>query len=180
MTIKWKAIPGYEYRYEISTNGDIRSIDSYLNGNGGSKYFRKGSMMSTFINPRGYTQINLIKPDGKRKSELVHRLVLKTFIGELPQGQMGLHKDDNKRNNKLSNLYYGSAQDNADDRVRNGSQLNGYNHPMAKVTPLDLKLIPLLRELGHSWTAVAEVLGVEKSTAQKALKRQTFSPALTV
>ena len=36
--------------------------------------------------------------------ELVHRLVYKTFVGEIPPGYHIHHKDHNKQNNALDNL----------------------------------------------------------------------------
>ncbi len=45
-----------------------------------------------------------VKIDGVRKATSVHRLVLETFNGEIPQGYEIDHIDGNKQNNALSNL----------------------------------------------------------------------------
>jgi len=39
---------------------------------------------------------------------------------------MGLHRDDDQRNNALTNLYWGTGSENSVDQVRNG------NHPNAR------------------------------------------------
>lgn len=59
----------------------------------------------------------------------VHTLVLETWVGFCPPGKECRHKDDNKANNKRTNLSWGTKQQNAQDRVRNGTQ---YRHGRVK------------------------------------------------
>lgn len=43
----------------------------------------------------------------------IHRLVLEAFRGKAPEGRpVGCHKDEDRRNNKLDNLFWGSQQTN--------------------------------------------------------------------
>jgi len=49
-----------------------------------------------------------------------HELVLTAFVGPRPEGMEGLHGDDVKSNNALSNLRWGSRSENLHDSVRNG------------------------------------------------------------
>ena len=51
-----------------------------------------------------YFTVNLFDCDGKRRTERIHRLVAKAFIGEIPKGYHIHHKDGNKQNNRLDNL----------------------------------------------------------------------------
>lgn len=51
-----------------------------------------------------YFTVNLFDHDGKRRTERIHRLVAKAFIGEIPKGYHIHHKDGNKQNNRLDNL----------------------------------------------------------------------------
>ena len=55
---------------------------------------------------------------GKRRS--VHSLVLEAFVCPRPEGLLGLHRDDVKWHNHVSNLYWGTHADNMRDCVRNG------------------------------------------------------------
>lgn len=65
-----------------------------------------------------------LKVDGNTFVRFVHHLVLEAFVGPRPEGMRGLHRDDNPFNNSVGNLYWGTAQDNAFDRVRNGNDHN--------------------------------------------------------
>ena len=62
----------------------------------------------------------------------VARLVAAAFIGPA-NGLLVLHKDDDKTNDTLDNLRYGTVQDNSDDMVRNGTSLKGERHHKAKL-----------------------------------------------
>ena len=46
--------------------------------------------------------------------------MLEAFVGPCPDGMECCHYDDNPYNNILSNLRWGTDQDNALDKVRNG------------------------------------------------------------
>ncbi len=86
-----------------------------------------------------------IDKDGYRtihagKSQIrVGRLVLEVFSimeGWYPgPGFLALHKDDNKANDQLSNLYWGTTKDNAKDAIRNGGQIRGTQCHRCKLTP---------------------------------------------
>ena len=58
--------------------------------------------------------------DGKIWRVRVHRLVLEAFVGPAPDGMDGCHRDDDKDNNTLDNLYWGTRAENMADQVRNG------------------------------------------------------------
>lgn len=51
----------------------------------------------------------------------LHSLVMLTFVGPRPMGFIIRHLDDDKTNNKLSNLRYGTYSENAIDAVKNKS-----------------------------------------------------------
>lgn len=55
---------------------------------------------------------------GKRKFWGLHRWVLFAFKGPSKDGRIGMHKDGNKENNKLSNLKYATYAENNEDRFK--------------------------------------------------------------
>lgn len=71
----------------------------------------------------GHWQVGLYR-DKKRYPRFVHHLVLEAFVKPRPDGAKGLHRDDDPHNNHFSNLYWGTTQSNALDRVRNGRDHN--------------------------------------------------------
>lgn len=76
----WKDIPGYENLYQVSNSGRIKSIGHYTrnNINGGTR-LTKGIVLSPYIMPNGYYQVQLSKK-GKKEKHYVHRLVALAFL----------------------------------------------------------------------------------------------------
>lgn len=107
----WKDIPGYEGLYQASTFGRIYS------------YPRKGNFgRSHFLTPHpdkgGYMRV-LLSKNKKSKSLLVHRLVAKTFIPNPNNYPEINHKDENIKNNEVSNLEWCTPKYNSNYGTRN-------------------------------------------------------------
>lgn len=99
----WKAIKGYEGKYQISNLGRVKSLDY--------RHTRKEKIMTPRNNGHGYLHIGIYN-NNKRHCYYVHRLVAQTFIenpDNLPQVN---HKDLNRQNNKVSNLEWCSIEYN--------------------------------------------------------------------
>lgn len=75
----WKPVKGYEGLYEVSSHGEIRSVDRLVCDTIGRRYLIKGHLMQLQIGPSGYYQIGLSK-DNKSKSHKVHRIVAEAFV----------------------------------------------------------------------------------------------------
>jgi hypothetical protein len=91
----WKDVKDYEYLYQISNLGNVKSLH-YSGG-------KKEKILKFSKDKDGYLQVNLTK-NKKHKNYKVHRLVALNFIpnpDNLPQVN---HKDENKQNNKVDNL----------------------------------------------------------------------------
>lgn len=120
MTERWLPLFEWEGFYEISNLGRVRSITRTVPSiNTGQRRFQ-GKILRQGTNPRhGYRFVNLCR-DRTQQSVRVARLVLETFVGPCPLGMEALHWDDDKSNNHLSNLRWGTRSQNMEDRVRNG------------------------------------------------------------
>lgn len=116
---QWRPIPGYEGYYEVSDHGRVRSVDRTVKDSRGWDINLKGKPMRQSFNSNGYLHCRLTR-EGVGKTARVHQLVLKAFVGPMPEGAHGCHWDDDKTNNHLSNLRWASVSDNLRDRVRNG------------------------------------------------------------
>ncbi len=86
----FKDIKGYK-GYQISNYGRVWSEKS-------QKY------LSLIPNNIGYLQVKMIANNGKRKNELVHRLVALAFIDNPDKKPEVNHIDRNKTNNTVENL----------------------------------------------------------------------------
>lgn len=107
----WKDIPGYEGLYRISTSGEIYSYPR--KGNFGRDHFLKFR-----VDKGGYLRV-LLSKNSKSKEMLVHRLVAKAFLPNphnLPEVN---HKDENTKNNNVSNLEWCTSKYNSNYGTRN-------------------------------------------------------------
>lgn len=113
----WTRIYGYN-SYEVSNFGRVRSWRS-----------RKGAratpkILNHYISPKGYHYVTLYGDNGESHDFRVHRLVANAFVDKEPGKDIVCHIDDNKDNNKASNLYWGTPLMNSVDSWSN----NTYYH----------------------------------------------------
>lgn len=126
MTETWAPVPGYEGRYEASSEGNVRSLGLVVAAKGGATAFRPGRTLRQAVKSNGYRQVTLVAADGARQSWMTHQVVCLTFKGPCPPGQQVRHKDRTKSNNSVGNLEYGTAVDNAADRAGHSTFKSGW------------------------------------------------------
>lgn len=124
MTENWRPVVGFEGSFSISDTAQVRSEAREVPWNGTVRRVRT-KILSQHKDSQGYLRITLGQ-DSKLYSKLMHVLLLEAFISPRPEGRIGCHWDDNKLNNSLSNLYWGTHKENGTDCVRNG------NHPLSQ------------------------------------------------
>lgn len=110
---QWRHIKGYEGLYLISDFGSVYGLT-------------KRKMLMPYLNNRGYLKVDLYK-GGKREKKFIHRLVAETYLPN-PNNLLEVnHKDENKKNNHVSNLEfcdrkynleYGTARERAGAKHR--------------------------------------------------------------
>lgn len=116
----WKSIPGYEGVYEASNLGRVRSLDRYVNIGNDARKLLRGQLIQPSPHSRGY-HYHILYGKGKPKNRLAHRLVKEAFDGPCPPGMVVRHLNDDKIDNRLENLAWGTQSDNMRDSVRNGT-----------------------------------------------------------
>lgn len=163
MCERWKKIPGYEDLYQVS---DLGRVKSFISWNGTNTRILKPGQ-----DTHGYFAVNLYRRK-KVKFTYIHQLVLKAFIGPCPDGMECRHLNDNKKDNRLINLAYGTRSDNLLDRTRNGISNSGdhkgiKNH-MAKLTNNSIIRIKKLlnngiltqEEIGHRFGVTGSLISM--------------------
>lgn len=156
----WKSIFNCD-GYEVSNLGNVRSWNKP--GNHKNKKLAEPVLLS-FWYSNGYAMVTL-SIDKKKKNLSIHSLVAQAFIGQRPDKSIIRHLDDNKRNNSVDNLKYGTYSENGKDAVRNKKLASGENHPLSKLSNSDIDTIRhLVLSLGMTHKSVAEIFGVARST----------------
>lgn len=92
----FKQIPGFPC-YSINPLGTIKGKRKILKQRTGST---------------GYKEVTIRNTEGILKRQKVHRLVLITFVGPPKDGQVAMHLDNNRTNNCLDNLRWGTQKEN--------------------------------------------------------------------
>lgn len=120
MTIEeWRDIAGYEGIYQVSSYGNVRSLDRVVQTKIGPQKWR-GKLLRHRISNCGYVRYSLRK-NGETTDKLAHHLVLENFVGPRPKGMEGCHNDGNKLNNNLTNLRWDTSTANNYDLVKHGT-----------------------------------------------------------
>lgn len=99
--MEWRSIAGYEGRYEVSDEGQVRSLLT-------------DRVLKAAPNSRKYFTVNLYDGSSPKKgcSFSVHQLVAWAFLGPQPEGLTVNHKDGKKGNNAKENLEYVTYAEN--------------------------------------------------------------------
>ena len=119
----WKDIPGYEGRYQASTEGRIRSVSHRVRLVAHGKETTR-LMQGRVLRPGRYCKsghVSVVLGHGAGGSP-VHRLVALTFLGPAPDGCEVCHNDGDPTNNALSNLRYDTRSENIKDVLRQGGR----------------------------------------------------------
>lgn len=159
----WKDIDGYNGKYQISNEGNVRSFSRWKNG-GLLKFGKCG-------NPGPYKTVQLVKTSRKdTKCFYVHRLVAQHFLDNPNNYNEVNHIDGNTLNNNVNNLEWCSRKQNAYHASMTGLLSNGHEnergekHPRAKtVIQRDLNgnfvkewgsVNQIMREAGYRASAI--------------------------
>lgn len=125
----------------------------------------------------GYLRVALVYDDGFRRTRKVHRLVLEAFVGPRPVGFQARHLNGDRRDNRLENLAWGTALENARDRDRHGTTAVGEKSGVAKLTDRDAAAIRESLSAGASSVDLAREYGVHPATIRGIKYGQSYGSA---
>lgn len=119
----WKEIPSCP-GYYVSIIGEV--------------YGPSGKLLKPEIDMKGYLRFTTFI-NGKRKHKRIHRVVLEAFVG--PCAMMVDHINGIRHDNRLENLRYVSAVENAQHKKVLGTQLYGECVHFSRLTEVEVNLI---------------------------------------
>jgi hypothetical protein len=127
----WVDCFGWNEFYEVSSLGRVRSKKRPVKTPLGSSS-RGGKILKPVAHSNGYSCVNLT--GGKtRKQELIHRLVLLSFVGPAPSGYQACHNNGIRSDCQLSNLRWDSISRNHADKHKHGTAQIGSKHGFSKL-----------------------------------------------
>lgn len=107
---KWKIIPGYDQRYEVSDQGRVRT-----------KYKKSDwKIMHGGNNGLGYYKVTIRDDEGRKKQVYIHRLVALAFIKNTNNKPCVNHIDNDPTNNLAENLEWCTKQENTNWMIIQG------------------------------------------------------------
>ena len=104
----WKDIKGFEGLYQVSDDGQVKSVGRYKPNHTKMQYIPES--IKAQRTSRGYHVIDLYK-DNKAKTAYVHRLVAEAFIPNSSNKETVNHIDGDKNNNTVSNLEWATQEE---------------------------------------------------------------------
>lgn len=158
---EWRTIGEWPL-YEVSDHGKVRGPKGELKA------------VKTW---KGYLRVPL-RNGTERKMVTIHSLVLTAFVGPRPDGAHGCHSNGDKEDNRISNLRWGTASENYDDKRRHGTDQCGERHGRHKLSENEvIEIRKAYRRGGRYWgvKSLARKFGVDPSTVERAAKGKSWA-----
>ena len=157
----WKAVVGYEGKYEVSSIGRVRSIPRYVRNSVGSQTFVEGKILTASKNKAGYMHVSLSDSEYKTRRWSVHRLVAIAFIENPDDLPVVNHKDENKSNNCVENLEWCSQSYNLSykdgQKKRRQQKIQMYNRETGEYIKTFNSIDEASQETGTNRTTISQV-----------------------
>lgn len=162
----WEAIPGFEGYYDVSSFGRVRSLDRIINQLGKRQCVKsiKGRLLRPAVS-HGYHSYVLWK-DHKQTTIRAHHAVAYAFLGPRPDGTYVCHRDGDRLNNALSNIYYGTPSENVADARTHGTLAVGEKAGSAKLTAIEIARIKKMAET-HLQREICAEFGISQAQVSR-------------
>ena len=151
-------IPGYP-GYHVTKDGKVYSRKF-------GAWVRKASFLTKPHDGRncGYEYV-VLNVDNKQKGLGVHKAVALAYIPNPHNYPIVMHKDNNRTNNVVSNLMWGTHKMNMQQMAKDGRSTSKY-----KFTDRQLRRIKRLRSKGRTLQYIADKFGVKLHVIYRLVK----------
>lgn len=118
----WKAIPGYNGLYEVSSLGRVKSLSRLVVRKTVGNFKSKEKIIKNCKCDNGYLSVGLSK-NGCVKTIKVHSLVAMAYLNHVPNGYKLVinHINHNKTDNRVENLEITTQRENTNQKHMNAS-----------------------------------------------------------
>ena len=159
----WKDIPGYEGLYQISTCGNVMSLNYNHTG--------RRKIRIPRMDKGGYLYVNLYNA-GHAKTKKIHRLVAEAFLANPNNYPQINHKDECKTNNNVNNLEWCDSSYNNRFGHRIRKSLDAHKlHGSPKAER------PVVR-LDKDGTIIDEFISISEAARCMGIKRESLRDAV--
>lgn len=182
MTEEWADIDGYEGIYQVSSLGNVRSLDRVISS--GAR--RKGQLIKLQKGPKAkrkagkdrdaYLQVTLAK-NWKQKTFLIHRLVAAAFLPAVEGKDVVNHINGDKTDNRLENLEWCTYKENMEHASGTGLMSFGDDHHTAKLTASKARAIRSLHSEGRTYASLSREYGVSPKSIMNVVNNRTWTHA---
>jgi HNH endonuclease/NUMOD4 motif len=153
----WKPVFGCD-AYEVSDIGNVRRV-------------RNGRTVKPYVGRWGYLYVHLV---GHHRR--INRLVLESFVGAAPSPKhVAAHLDGTNTNNRLTNLAWVTAKENAEHRRLHGRTACGELQGQARLTTDQVRSIRERAAAGEMLRILAREAGVHEATVALVVHRETWA-----
>lgn len=163
----WRDIPGYEGQYQASSLGRIRGLERYIEQTDRNGRVQKRHVPGRILKPYGSRTGPYMKVTINGKKIRVHKLVTEAFFGPCPKGMEVLHSNGNARDNRISNLKYGTHSENVRETY-------SYGGKQKTLFGEDTEQIRFGLRSGISCRELAAMYGVHYSTINRIKNHRIF------
>lgn len=176
MKEEWRDIPGYEGFYQVSSLGNVRSVNRYVTRSDGKILFLKGRVLTTFDSTTcNYKEVQL-SYNNVPKKYMIHRLVAICFLGLDVSSDLEVnHKNGDKIDNRLCNLEIVTHKQNIkhsiDTMLKNDY---GEKHVRAKLTNQQADDIRRMWWNGVKQVDMANMYGVCKQVINNIVHNKSY------
>lgn len=170
--MKYNRVPvkGFE-GYEIDSEGTVWTCHKKARAKNDPSLWKPLKSLGSRGN---YLNVGLYI-DGKQERKVIHRLVAEAFVINPDNKPFACHKDGNARNNKASNLYWGTALENQQDRMKHGTQSKGESNGKTILTEKQVRVIKWGLHYGAAHKHLAKMCGVALSNISHIASGRTWS-----
>ena len=150
---------GNEPSYEVSNDGEVRSVSRYVGSRWESPRLIPGKELTQFSDSYGYLVVK-VRVGGRGVMKKVHRLVAEAFLPNPESKPQVNHKDTNKKNNRVDNLEWVTAKEHGRHSSEKGLRPRGSANGQAKLTEVMIPAIRARLGSGESMVSISKDYGV--------------------